>query len=102
MLYTSHSKSRCALVVNIERIPRAAARANAESLLCGGNVALPITRAFARDTSTGKFARAAPREVIFSFEDNAPWLITKKHVNFDANIKSNLPKDRVKVQTTIP
>ncbi|KAI8434115.1 hypothetical protein MSG28_012255 [Choristoneura fumiferana] len=44
--------------VNIDRMPRAAAKARAESLLCGGSVAAPTTRALARDTSTGSSNKA--------------------------------------------
>lgn len=62
----------------MDRMPSAAASANAESLLWGGKVAAPITRALAKDTSTGKLDKARPRDVSFSLKVRAP--LKQKHI----------------------
>lgn len=57
----------------MDRMPKAAASASAESSLKGGRVAAPNTSVLARHTSTGKLARVRPRAVSFSFDVRAPW-----------------------------
>lgn len=56
----------------IDRIPKAAARAKAESSLCVGILAEATTNAFAKETSTGRLANALPSAVNFSFDVRAP------------------------------